>query len=82
MGVSDTHVCVGECHFELIQLGKLRGHGGGVVKPGLCNLDPEVEYGGAAGSTTVCGFQLGPLSLERGVVDFGFDQGVYVLLDI
>ena len=82
MDIRDAHVSIGECDACLIQLGKLRGHGGGVVKSGLCKLDPQVEYGGTARSTTVSGTESVPLVFERWKEGVVGNEGINVLFDI
>ena len=82
MDVSDAHVGIGECDTHLIRLGKLRGHGGGVVKAGLCKLDPQIEYGGTAQGTAISGTESVPLVFKgwkEGVVGNG---GINILFDV
>ena len=82
MDVYDTHVGIGECNACLIQLGKLRGHRGGVIKAGLCKLDPQIEYGGTARGTAISGTKSVPLVFERWKEGVVGDEGIYVLLDV
>ena len=78
MGVSDTHGCVEQSNPCLIQLGKLRGEGGGVVESGLYELDKDVKYGDASRSTTVRVLENLPLVVEGRVVDVRRDDGINV----
>ena len=82
MDVCDAHVGIGECNMHLIQLGELRGHGRGVVKAGLCKLDPKVEYSGTARSTAISGTQSVPLVFKRWKEGVIGDEGIDVLFDV
>ena len=82
LGVRDTHGCVEQLDPGLIQLGKLRGEGGGVVESGLYELYEDIKYSNASRSTAVSVSKDFPLVIEGGVVDIRGDDGIDVRLDV